>query len=230
MKHVALAVIILIHAGPGLGLSADSNVRLFREFNLGMSYNEVKKAPGVTDRDPGDPKNPPDANLLYRTNVNFAGIDWVQIFEFENRWLIKIVLVTELTDPTLYQKTVLTIVNSGFDLVGMGNSEGNDYDFLDDALKNGLSEAEKNVIAYEKEALNNGFIVLTYIDSDALEQVLPSYRPDLPITEILQRLPNNTREVQVTASAGDEESNGEPYIVVEFVTPKAYLANLRDEF
>jgi hypothetical protein len=227
------AILILAAAWVNFGssFSAEPNIRLFKEFTLGMRYQTVRKMPGITDKNPADPDLPITDDVLYRADVEFAGFKWLQVLAFDNyKALAAVELVSGMSEDNIYPRTAMTIVNSGFTLASIGKSETEDeaYDFIEDIVANGIAAAEKNMARHEQEALDGGYIELYYIDDESLQKMMPRYRVGMSDMEGLQLLPSSARVVLVVASEGGEDQN--PWISVTFTAPKALLVNLKEDF
>lgn len=196
--------------------TAGEQVRLFKEFNAGMRYQEVAAQSGVA------PESNPDAPeiRLARKDVEFAGGKWLQLFAFRDDYLTEVVLVADY-HPDLYA-SVLETLGAGFSLLRIGSESGS-YDSFSMLKTNPLEEVMAFIDNFEKESIRSGYLEVGYLDTDSFEAVIPEYDIERPFSQLAQLLPVNCRLSSLTVLTRRDIE--EPYLRIMFSAP-AYTAKL----
>lgn len=186
---------------------------LFKEFSYGMPQAEVQAKTGAKPCNVEELENA----LCQENLVNFAGIEWEQLFIIEENQLVAVALVRE-DDAQAVVSVATALTKNGF-TIGMLQTPGGSVDVLDAIKKGGAEFAQSLIITLEQGYSGDGCIFYTFLEKSGLEEA--AKRKIGTLTEYLRTASKNSRGVELYREEG--------LLMVRFIAPAQALAALRQK-
>ncbi|MCW7552661.1 hypothetical protein NX722_08380 [Endozoicomonas gorgoniicola] len=145
MKKFILLFTGLLSLFASISGSANSSSKLYRDYEFGMTKNEILK-----DVEVYDCSEEFEQGALCLNEQQFAG-EYVDLgFRFINNNLVSVILFSEITTDNYM--TFMGALNSRFQLTAM-KSDYEEIDFLDQMKKHKEKQILKNITNFEQKAL-----------------------------------------------------------------------------
>lgn len=170
---------------------------LFENFTLGMWPQEVIDE---TDAIPCDGLNPSDS-LCSRKPVEFAGLEWEQIFAFKKGRLARVMLLREGWDQDSFLSVIHALVARDFSLAYMENGERS-LDLFTYIVSNGRDAA---ITATQKfiygSAQYNTDLIMEFLPTPFIDKAIEKRLPDYYLA--LSKAPEDLRSTLLMLKKDD---------------------------